>query len=257
MNNPDSNPTGGGDQKDTSWPALLSATLGCNVLNYGVSGGCLAENTYQQATSQAIVNRVLTDDANKNADILVVSSMNDFKLGTPLGNASISNQNAATYYGALNLTIQRLQTKYPKKKILFVIPQKRFDETENYGVEHNTTYANAGSYAAYRQAQILVCQWHGIKYVDLYTEFPGTPKYANGVSGALSDAYKLYYLNDTHFSATGNQFVADLVGRALASDSTAGTDFMPLPALPREAGSYKLTLTLDSKMIPVLSWVKE
>ena len=44
-NNPTSDPQGIGDQKDTSYPALLAKKLGATVLNFGLSGGAWAENT--------------------------------------------------------------------------------------------------------------------------------------------------------------------------------------------------------------------
>ena len=62
----------------------------------------------------------------------------------------------------LRLTYDRL-TKYPGKKIVLVLPQKRYDETVNYG---------GGSYYHYLKAQVEVAKEYGIPIVDLYHNFP-------------------------------------------------------------------------------------
>ena len=122
-----------GDQLDTSWPTLLGQKLSTNVLNFGLSGGAWAENTVQQNAEAAIVNRVSTQDANASADVIIISAMNDFKLATPLGSSATTNKDKTTFYGAMRVTYETLAAKYPGKKILLVLPQKRYDEDTNYG----------------------------------------------------------------------------------------------------------------------------
>lgn len=233
-NNPTSDPQGIGDQKDTSYPALLAKKLGATVLNFGLSGGAWAENTVQQDSASAIVNRVLTEDTSGSADVIIISSMNDFKLATPLGSSATSNKDATTFYGAMRLTYDRLATKYPSKKIWLVLPQKRFDESTNYG---------GGDYLSYRKAQIDVAKEYGIPTIDLYNNFPNTkPAF-----------YATNMLNDTHFSAVGNDLVAEIIMRSLLGNGNSGV-VETLPALPTTNGTYTLKLTvLDG--VNTFSWI--
>ena len=233
-NNPTSDPSGVGDQKDTSYPALLAKKLGATVLNFGLSGGAWAENTVQQDAASAIVNRVLTEDTSASADVIIISSMNDFKLATPLGSSATTNKSATTFYGAMRLTYDRLATKYPAKKIWLVLPQKRYDESVNYG---------GGDYYAYRKAQIDVAREYGIPTIDLYNNFPNTkPTF-----------YATNMLNDTHFSAIGNELVAEIIARSLLGNGNSG-NVDTLPALPTANGTYTLKLTvLDG--VNTFSWI--
>jgi len=233
-NNPTSDPNGIGDQKDTSYPAILAKKLGATVLNFGLSGGCWAENTTQQDASSAIVNRVNSQDVGASADVILISSMNDFKLATPLGSPDTSNKTASTFYGAMRLTYDRLATKYPAKKIWLVLPQKRFDEATNYG---------GGDYLSYRKAQIEVAREYGIPTIDLYNNFPNTkPTF-----------YATYMLNDTHFSALGNDYVAEIIMRSLLGNGNSGV-VETLPALPTSNGTYTLKLTVLNG-VNTFSWV--
>jgi lysophospholipase L1-like esterase len=234
-NNPTSDPSGVGDQKDTSWPALLAKKLSATVLNYGLSGGAWAENTVQQDAASAIVNRVQTEDVSASADVIIISSMNDFKLASPLGSPLPTNKDKTTFYGAMRLTYERLATKYPGKKIVLVLPQKRYDETVNYG---------GGSYYHYLKAQVEVANEYGIPVVDLYNNMPG-------VKGTAF--YNTYMLNDTHWSAVGNDRVAELVARELIGNGNKG-NMDRIPPIPTTDGTYTLKVTITGG-IPVFSWV--
>ena len=68
----------------------------------------------QQDAASAIVNRVLTEDTS--ADVIIISSMNDFKLHHQFSN----NKDATTFYGAMRLTL-RLAINIQKNMVL---PQK-------------------------------------------------------------------------------------------------------------------------------------
>jgi hypothetical protein len=234
-NNPTSDPSGVGDQKDTSWPALLAKKLSATVLNYGLSGGAWAENTVQQDAASAIVNRVQTEDVSASADVIIISSMNDFKLASVLGSPLPTNKDKTTFYGAMRLTYERLAAKYPGKKIVLVLPQKRYDETVNYG---------GGSYYHYLKAQVEVANEYGIPIVDLYNNMPG-------VKGTAF--YNTYMLNDTHWSAAGNDRVAELVARELIGNGNKG-NMDRIPPIPTTDGTYTLKVTITGG-IPVFSWV--
>jgi hypothetical protein len=238
-NNPTSDPSGVGDQKDTSYPALLAKKLGATVLNFGLSGGAWAENTVQQDAASAIVNRVLTEDTSASADVIIISSMNDFKLATPLGSPTEATDKT-TFYGAMRMTYKRLANKYPGKKIWLVLPQKRFDESTNYG---------GGDYLSYRKAQIDVAREYGIPTIDLYNNFPNSKtEITSGVS-----FYDTNMLNDTHFSAIGNDLVAEIIMRSLLGNGNNGSVDV-LPPLPTTNGTYTLKLTVLNG-VNTFSWI--
>jgi lysophospholipase L1-like esterase len=241
-NNPTSDPSGVGDQLDTSYPALLARKLGATVLNFGLSGGAWAENTVQQDAASAIVNRVLTEDTSASADVIIISSMNDFKLATPLGSPTEATDKT-TFYGAMRMTYKRLANKYPGKKIWLVLPQKRFDESVNYG---------GGDYLSYRKAQIDVAREYGIPTIDLYNNFPNSK---TEISGGGVSFYDTNMLNDTHFSAIGNDLVAEIITRSLLGNGNSG-NVDTLPALPTTNGTYTLKLTVLNG-VNTFSWVSD
>ncbi|MFA6654071.1 MAG: SGNH/GDSL hydrolase family protein, partial [Candidatus Delongbacteria bacterium] len=148
--------------------------------------------------------------------------------------SATTNKSATTFYGAMRLTYDRLATKYPAKKIWLVLPQKRYDESVNYG---------GGDYYAYRKAQIDVAREYGIPTIDLYNNFPNTkPTF-----------YATNMLNDTHFSAIGNDLVAEIITRSLLGNGNSG-NVDTLPALPTANGTYTLKLTvLDG--VNTFSWI--
>ena len=136
-----------------------------------------------------------------------------------------ANKDKTTFYGAMRLTYERLATKYPGKKIVLVLPQKRYDETVNYG---------GGSYYHYLKAQVEVANEYGIPVVDLYNNMPG-------VKGTAF--YATYMLNDTHWSAAGNDRVAELVARELIGNGNKG-NMDRIPPIPTTNGTYTLKVTI-------------
>ena len=46
---------------------------------------------------------------------IIISSMNDFKLATPLGSPTEATDKT-TFYGAMRMTYKRLANKYPRQK---------------------------------------------------------------------------------------------------------------------------------------------
>jgi lysophospholipase L1-like esterase len=237
-NNPTSDPQGVGDQLDTSYPSLLAKKLGATVLNFGLSGGCWAENTTQQDASSAIVNRVQTQDVSASADVILISSMNDYKLATTLGSPLPANKDKTTFYGAMRVTYDRLAVKYPAKKIWLVLPQKRFDEATNYG---------GGDYLSYRKAQIEVAKEYGIPTIDLYNNF------ANGGGGTVPTFPTTTMLNATHFTAIGNDMVAELITRALIGNGNGGSVDI-IPPIPQVNGTYVLKCVVLNG-VHTFSWI--
>ena len=142
----------------------------------------------------------------------------------------------------MRMTYKRLANKYPSKKIWLVLPQKRFDESTNYG---------GGDYLSYRKAQIDVAREYGIPTIDLYNNFPNSKtEITSGVS-----FFDTNMLNDTHFSAIGNDLVAEIITRSLLGNGNSGV-VETLPALPTTNGTYTLKLTvLDG--VNSFSWVSD
>lgn len=163
--------------------------------------------------------------------------MNDFKLATPLGSPDPTNKDKTTYYGALRTTFDIIGTKYPGKQVLVVLPQKRYDEDTNYG---------GGSYHAYRKAQEVVCDEYSIPTVDLYRNIPGKKETA---------FYDTNMLNDTHWSAVGNDLVAETVARKLIGNGASGY-VDTLPVAPQADGNYVLKVAVVNG-VPTFKWELE
>ena len=81
---------------------------------------------------------------------------------------------------------------------------------------------------------------YGIPTIDLYHTFPNskTTAVSNGVT-----FYAMNMLNDTHFSAAGNNLVAEIIMRSLLGNGNSGV-VDKLPPLPSVNGNYTIKLTV-------------
>ena len=67
--------------------------------------------------------------------------------------------------------------------------------------------------------------------------------------------YDTNMLNDTHFSAIGNDLVAEIIMRSLLGNGNSGV-VETLPALPTTNGTYTLKLTVLNG-VNTFSWVSD
>lgn len=117
---------------ESSFPGLLEKRYGAQILNYSISGSRIARQkvSINPEFDEDFLKR--TERIKEEADLLIVfGGTNDFGHG----DAQIGSEDSIdpyTFYGALNLLIQKLEKRYPHK-IMFILPLPRANEDNPKG----------------------------------------------------------------------------------------------------------------------------
>ena len=155
------------------WQPAIAITHNITIANYGVGGTTIAGGG---TTSFAEGTRVAALPTDLDL-ILVMGGTNDWAQNILLG--SINDNTTATFYGALNVLIQLLLTKYPTKRIVFMTtPYGEIYSYELRGWDNAYTNKctdsnnNVFKYTTddYAEAVRQACKKHKIPYVDINAE---------------------------------------------------------------------------------------
>lgn len=128
------------------WPNLLAEKYGMNFTNKGINGSSVSA---YDTTHNPMVNRVNTLPAAQPDIILFEGGKNDFNVNCPIG--TDDDRTSVTFKGALNLTLDKLEERYPNALILCVTPWK-VNGTNSLGL----------GVSAYTTAMREVCAKRGI-----------------------------------------------------------------------------------------------
>lgn len=121
---------------------------------YGYSGRCIQKKNSSDTDCMSIMYTTMTNDA----DIVTVfGGTNDFHLAEG-GLGSIGDLTTTTFYGALDVLIKGLTTKYPTATILFITPLQR-TAGGSYGDRNIKDYANA---------VVQMCAKYSIPCLDVF-----------------------------------------------------------------------------------------
>lgn len=124
------------------YPLIVRELVGfLNSRNYGVSGTCIASG-YGAKPSEGMVDRFQLMD-NAAHVISVLGGVNDRDANVPLGTFDQTSTNKTTFYGALNVLVKGLITKYPNKVIFLMTPLSRGLDTANTAGHKLSDYAQA------------------------------------------------------------------------------------------------------------------
>ena len=141
---------------------VAANTIGnCVINNYGIAGSCINDG-YNLALTEpgyedAFCNRYV--EMADGADLVtVLGSVNDHRADSKIG--TIDSTDTETFYGALNVLITGLKSKYPNARIVFITPFKTADwqGTNMYGF----------TMTDFRNAIVGACNKHQIEVLDLF-----------------------------------------------------------------------------------------
>ena len=116
-----------------------------------------------------------------------------------------------SFYGALNVILSTLKSKYPNATIVFVTPLHRYGFGINSatGVEHTfDSVPNGAGHTLedYVNAIKLVCERYGVAVVDLYGELDMDPR---------NEETREYYMPDgLHPNTAGHRQIANILAHA-------------------------------------------
>ena len=141
---------------------VAANTIGnCVINNYGIAGSCINDG-YNLALTEpgyedAFCNRYV--EMADGADLVtILGSVNDHRADSKIG--TIDSTDTETFYGALNVLITGLKSKYPNARIVFITPFKTADwqGTNMYGF----------TMTDFRNAIVGACNKHQIEVLDLF-----------------------------------------------------------------------------------------
>ena len=178
------------------WVAMLGRELGfAEVKNYGLSGDLIAREV-GIAPSMAIRYTTMNDDYDV---VIVFGGTNDYYHGKKFGDKSSTD--ITEFYGALNVLMTGLQTKYLGKEIIFITPMSSYFVGHSSDVLNKNTNKNLKDY---RDAIIERCEYYSIPCIDLYS--------ICGMDVAHNVNHKSYYSQDgVHPNIIGNERIKDRI----------------------------------------------
>ena len=192
----------GASSQDKRYTDLVGKRLGCETVNYGISGTRIAR---QMITSERAAWDVdfrlrvplMTKDCDK---VFVFGGTNDFGHGAcHLGSPECENEK--TFATQLKLLIRDLTEKYGREKLCFIIPLRRFSEDPIACKGDNRDELGA-PFSEYVDVMRAIISAHGIDYIDLYE---------NGFPKPTVNTGDEYTTDGLHPNDRGYELIADRI----------------------------------------------
>ena len=192
----------GASAPELCYVSLVGKRLGCEVINYGVSGTRIGRQKYIFGTSIwnydfRLRAEIMEDSADR---VFVFGGTNDFghgalHLGTP------SACESGTFCSELRLLIECLIEKYGKEKLTFMLPIHRYDE-EPRTCKGRENSELGSSLSEYVSAMRKIISEYGIDIIDLYE---------NGIPKPTVNTGDAYTVDGVHPTDLGYSLIADRV----------------------------------------------
>lgn len=190
------------------WELLKTSLNLSSVTGMGVSGSSISAQSKRSDTYVPLMNRY---NSIPRADLIMIfMGTNDYGHETPLG--TIKDTTDISFYGALNVIISSLTSKYPTSELIFVTPLHRYGygtsptTGEAYTYDYLPNYEGA-SLGDYVQAIKDVCQKYSIPVIDLYS--------LSGLDPSIASTRTEYMPDGIHPNAKGHKLIADIIKEQL------------------------------------------
>lgn len=116
----DSMAKGNGTYDGNCWPERIANRNNMTVDNQAINGKYLTQGQWSDSVIGGQVNK-LSDDCDV---VMVYGGTNDITAKIPIGD--YDSQDTTTLNGTLNVLIPKLKHKFPKSRILFITPYRRY-----------------------------------------------------------------------------------------------------------------------------------
>lgn len=166
------------------------------VFNYGISGTRIARQSVpskEPSYDRHFVTRV--DDMESDCDVVVVfGGTNDYGHGDAAF-GKFTDCRGDTFYGALHTLSQKLITKYPDKRIIYMTPLHRIGDAE-------PSSKPDGQYILkdYVNAICEMAEYYSIPVLNLYA--------VSGINPNVEAQHQLYFPDGLHPSDKGHDRIA-------------------------------------------------
>ena len=211
---------GSGVQQVTSdkvYHKIFANLSGCENVNKGVTGTCIADNTYTHGTE--FVKRATSANLAGTDYVVIFGGTNDFTYDdkaigdlfneetiTPDGyigsKRKVATTDLETFSGALHNLINTIRTNAPLIKIAFITPLNR----RNYG-EGRPSSSETNRWGNwlddFRDAIIKICAFYSIPVFDL-----GHCSQLDATNSAINTAY---FVDGLHPNASGHKIIGTLL----------------------------------------------
>lgn len=176
------------------WQPFLSQYYECKIDNCGIGGATMSYtigindvHSVPSLTTDNMINNIDTDTD----CILVMAGANDFGREIPLG--TMADTGTDTFYGAVKTVINKLITKFPTTRIIFMTTPFRLRQTtvENH---INLTIQD------YNDVTRNVCKYYHMPYIEL----------SNNV-GFNEYNYTTYMMDDVHPNEVGGKRMSEII----------------------------------------------
>ena len=234
---------------DRLWVDLLKYKYGISLENHGISGSTVAYDTSALPSNspnpaggglreyKSMVQRVDSPSATKGFSqvpdptvdlVLFDGGRNDLRRGIKLGDATLANNDVATFCGAINHILQKLKTLYPNATIIGITV---------WGVEESYTFDGVTySQRDFRDAMVEMCKLNGVVCVDQFDEdFTGV----NMNSQLFRAQYCKSSSDVSHLNEKGQKLFFPKIEALLAKEA-------PVKALTKNLQELKVVTLGDS-----------
>ena len=159
---------GGSSCEKNRYVNKVSEILGIETLNYGISGTRIAkqmEKSEDPSYDKDFIDRV--DQIDKNCSfVFVFGGTNDYGHGfAPIGDALGEDLDPYNFCGAVRLLISKIENRFGKGKMCFILPLRRFGDENICGEGKKPA---RGTLENYVEMIKYIATKHGIDYIDLY-----------------------------------------------------------------------------------------
>lgn len=190
----------GATSKECSFPSVFEKNTDIKkAFNYGLSGTRIArqKKTFMNYSEwdNDFISRV--DIMDSGADCIVVcGGINDYMHGdAELG--CLYDSTEYTFYGAMNILINKLKSKFPEKLLIFMTPIHFVEEKSPEYAHINKGYY----FYEYLNAIKEVCAYHSIVLFDLHSEI--------GIDSKNAHDKEQFYSDNIHLNDNGYKKIAE------------------------------------------------
>ena len=165
----------GASSKDKNYVNLVKDALGCEVVNYGVSGTRIGrqERVYFYTLWNydfRLRAQIMESEADK---VFVFGGTNDYGHGA-LHLGKVNERIPETFCAELRLLIEDLIEKYGKSKLCFLLPLRRHNDEQGIACKGENGDEPGENLFEYKKAMEAILVEYGIDFIDLYEK--GIPK---------------------------------------------------------------------------------
>ena len=194
----------GASAKEKNYVNLVKSSLGCETVNYGVSGTRIGRQT-QVYCGNTIWNydfrlraQIMDSEADK---VFVFGGTNDYGHGS-LHLGKINERIPETFCTELRILIEDLIQKYGEKKLCFLLPLRRYNDEKGIACKGKSGGEIGENLFEYVKAMKSIISEYGIDFIDLYE---------NGIPKPLVSTGDEYTLDGVHPNDKGYDLLASII----------------------------------------------